>query len=81
MCSVLAVQGVALITFSINDYSIMRQKEFSRKIVNAKVKSFSWNEFNSDSSWFESEQVFTVLLFFPFRSEGDSKKIGSQPLV
>ena len=50
--------GVALIAFSINHCSIVRQKEFSRKTEDTKIKSFSWNEFSSDNSCFESEQFF-----------------------
>ena len=55
--------GVALITFSINHHCIMRQKEFSRKVEMSKVESFQWNDVSNDSSCFELEQFFTVLLF------------------
>ena len=41
----------------------MRQKEFSRKVEMSKVESFQWNDISNDSSCFELEQFFTVLLF------------------
>ena len=64
------VQGVALITFSINHYCKARQKEFSKKVEISKVESFSWNEFSSDSSCFESEQFLICVLFWQFRGGG-----------
>ena len=53
-CFVSAVQGVALITFGIKHCCIVGQKEFSRKTKDSKIKSFSWSEFSSDNSFFES---------------------------
>ena len=49
-----------MITFSINHCYIVGQKECSRKTENSKINSFSWNEFSSDNSCFESEQ-FLIL--------------------
>ena len=40
LCFVLAVQGVALITTSMYHCSVVRQKEFSRKVEMSKVVSF-----------------------------------------
>ena len=51
-----------MITFSINHCCIVGQKEFSIKAEENKIKSFSWNEFSSDNSCFESKQS---LLYCP----------------
>ena len=51
-------RGAALITSSIYDYCVVRQKEFSRKVEMSKVESFYWNKLSSKSCSFESEQFF-----------------------
>ena len=50
--------GAALITSSIYDYCVIRQKEFSRKVEMRKVESFYWNKLSSKSLSFELEQFF-----------------------
>ena len=60
LCSVLAVQGAALITSSIYHYCVVRQKEFSRKVEMSKVESFYWNRLSSKSFSFELEQFFDL---------------------
>ena len=52
--------GAALITSSIYDYCVVRQKELSRKVGMSKVKSFYWNNFSSKRCSFESEQFFDL---------------------
>ena len=67
---VLVVQGgggggaAALITFSIYDYCVVRQKEFSRKVEMSKVESCYWNKLSSKSLFFESEQFFDLCFCF-----------------
>ena len=59
LCFVLVVQGgAALITSSIYDYCVVRQKELSRKVGMSKVKSFYWNNFSCKRCSFQSEQFF-----------------------
>ena len=53
-------RGAALITSSIYDYCVVRQKEFSRKVGMSKVESFYWNKLSSKSCSFESEQFFDL---------------------
>ena len=48
----------ALITSSIYDYCVIRQKEFCRKVGMSKVESFYWNKLRSKSCSFQSEQFF-----------------------
>ena len=60
MCFVLAVQGVALITSTIYDCCVVRQKEFSRKVEMSKVESFYWNTLSNKWSSFESEKFFKL---------------------
>ena len=60
LCFVLVVQGAALITSSIYDYCVVRQKEFSRKVEMSKVESFCWNKLSSKSCSFESKQFFDL---------------------
>ena len=60
MCFVLVVQGAALITSSIYDYCVVRQKEFSRKVGMSKVESFYWNKLSSKSCSFESGEFFDL---------------------
>ena len=55
--------GAALITSSIYDYCVVRQKEFSRKVGMSKVESFYWNKLSSKSFSFESEQFLICVLF------------------
>ena len=55
--------GAALITSSIYDYCVVREKEFSRKVGMSKVESFYWNKLSSKSCSFELEQFFIVVLF------------------
>ena len=50
----------ALITSSIYDYCVIRQKEFSRKFGMSKVESFYWKILSSKSCSFESEQFFDL---------------------
>ena len=50
--------GAALITSSIYDYCVVREKEFSRKVGTSKVESFYWNKLSSKSFSFEVEQFF-----------------------
>ena len=50
-----------MITSSIYDYCILRQKEFSRKVGMSKVESFYWNILSSKNCSFESEQFFLFL--------------------
>ena len=54
----LVAPGTALITSSIYDYCVVKQKEFSRKVEMSKVQSFYWNKLGSKSFPFESEQCF-----------------------
>ena len=75
LCFVSAVQVVALITFSIKHCCIVGQKEFSRKTEDRKLQSFSWNEFTSDNSCFESEQFFYSTLFGRFLGHLLSRKM------
>ena len=64
LCFVLVVRGggggggAALITSSIYDYCVVRQKEFSRKLEMSKVESFYWNKLSSKSFSFELKQFF-----------------------
>ena len=51
-------RGAALITFSIKHCCIVGQKKLSRRTEDSKIKSFSWNEFTSGNSCFESKQFF-----------------------
>ena len=60
LCFVLVVQGAALITSSIYDYCVVKQKEFSRKVGMSKVECFYWNKLSSKSWSFESEQFFDL---------------------
>ena len=60
LCFVLAVQGAALITFSIFHYCVIRQKEFSRKAEMSKVESFYWNKLSIKRFSFESEPFLNV---------------------
>ena len=55
--------GAALITSSIYDYCVVRQKEFSRKVGMSKVESFYWNKLSSKSFSFELEQFLICVLF------------------
>ena len=48
----------ALITSSIYDYCVIRQKEFCRKVGMSKVESFCLNKLNSKSCSFELKQFF-----------------------
>ena len=50
--------GAALITSSIYNYCVVREKEFSRKVGMGKVESFYWNKLSSKSCSFELEQFF-----------------------
>ena len=50
---VLVVQGAALITSSIYDYCVVKQKGFSRKVEMSKVESSYWNKLSSKSFVFE----------------------------
>ena len=60
LCFVLAVQGATLITSSIYDYCVVRQKEFSRKVGMSKVESLYWNKLSSESFSFELEEFFLI---------------------
>ena len=40
--------------------TVVRQKEFSRKVGMNKVESFYWNKLSSKSFSFESEQFFDL---------------------
>ena len=53
-------RGAALITSSIYDYCVVREKEFSRNVEMSKVESFYWNKLNSKSCSFESQQFFDL---------------------
>ena len=53
--------GAALVTSSIYHCSVVRQKEFSRKVEMSKVESFYWNKLSSKSFSFDSEQFICVL--------------------
>ena len=53
-------RGAALITSSIYDYCVIRQKEFSRKVGMSKVKSFYWNKLSSKSCSLELKQFFDL---------------------
>ena len=55
--------GAALITSSVYDYCVVRQKEFSRRVGMNKVESFYWNKLSSKSCSFELEQFFICILF------------------
>ena len=50
----------APITSSIYHWSVIRQKEFSRKVEMSRVESFYWNKLSSKSCSFESEQFFDL---------------------
>ena len=50
----------ALIASSIYHYSVVTQKEFSRKVEMSKVETFYWNKLSSKSFSFESEQFFDL---------------------
>ena len=52
--------GAALIASTIYHCSVVRQKEFSRKVEMSKVETFYWNKFSSKSFSFESEQFFDL---------------------
>ena len=58
LCFVLAVQGFALITSTIYDCCVIRQKEFSRKVEMSKVESFYWNTLSTKSCFFLILAVF-----------------------
>ena len=62
-CFVLVVQGAPLITSSIYNYCVVRQKEFSRKLEMSKVESFYSNKLSSKSFFFELEQFLICVLF------------------
>ena len=49
-----------MITSSIYDYCVIRQKEFSKNVGMSKVESFYWNKLNSKIFSFESEQFFDL---------------------
>ena len=66
-CFVVVVEGVVLITSSIYNCCVVRQKEFSRKVEMSKVESFYWNKLNNESFSFESEQFLICILFQLFR--------------
>ena len=70
MCFVLAVYGggggggrAALIASTVYHCSVVRQKEFSRKVEMNKVESFYWNKLSNKSFSFESEQFLICVLF------------------
>ena len=58
LCFVLAVQVGCTDNISINYCCIVRQKEFSRKTADSKIKSFSWNQFSSDNSCLNQSRFF-----------------------
>ena len=60
----------ALITSSIYDYCVIRQKEFSIKVGMSKVVSFCWNKISSKSCSFESEQFYDLCFVFVVRGGG-----------
>ena len=47
------LRGTPLITSSIYDYCVRKQKEFSRKVEMCKVETFYWNKLSSKSFSFE----------------------------
>ena len=55
--------GAALIASTVYHCSVVRQKEFSRKVEMNKIESFYWNELSNKSFSFESEQFLICVLF------------------
>ena len=72
--------GAALRTSSIYHYCVVREKEFSRKVVMSKVESFCCNTLGSKSFSFESEQFFD-LCFILVVQGGCSDNIQYIPLL
>ena len=72
--------GAALITSSIYDSCVVREKEFSRKVEMSKVESFYWNKLCSKSFSFESEQYFDLCFVLAFQG-GCTDNIQCIPLL
>ena len=59
--------GAALITSSIYDYCVIRQKELSRKVIVSKVESVYWSKFSSKSFSFNWSGFLICVLFYLLR--------------